>query len=318
MGFGMEALDTDGYVYCGGILEKLHHHLNWGPGISRYNYRLFELAKSFKPDILWIDNRSFVQPGTLHKISTECPHIKVMQLITDDPFGNRKLSWRLTHAAASMIDCHFVQRTTNIREFKSKGAKNVNICYRSFDPEFNRPVELKGDELNKYYCAVGFVGTYEEPRAAYISYLINNGVEVYVTGNDWPGQKYWDVIKPFYRGPSVYGDEYIKTLCGMDIALHFLRHINRDEQDSRTFEIPASKVFMIAEGSDVHKILFREDEEAVFFESKEELLAKVKLYLNDKKRRMEIAEKGYKRCYSSGYDHQSRLKEVVSTVTGIR
>jgi spore maturation protein CgeB len=75
---------------------------------------------------------------------------------------------------------------------------------------------------------------------------------------------------------------------------------------------------MIAEGSDVHKILFREDEEAVFFESKEELLAKVKLYLNDKKRRMEIAEKGYKRCYSSGYDHQSRLKEVVSTVTGIR
>jgi spore maturation protein CgeB len=69
----------------------------------------------------------------------------------------------------------------------------------------------------------------------------------------------------------VYEEEYIKTINGMEIALHFLRHGNRDEQDSRTFEIPACKVFMIAESSELHLQLFKENEEAVFFSSKKEL-----------------------------------------------
>ncbi|MBX2939213.1 MAG: glycosyltransferase [Ferruginibacter sp.] len=318
MGFQIIPLDIDSYVYCGGILEKFHHHFNWGPGINRYNRKIYELSREFIPDILWIDNRIFLQPGTLKKISSYIPEIKIVNVITDDPFGSRKYSWRLTHSTASLVDYHFVQRTTNLHELKSEGAKNVHICYRSFDPEFNRPIVLQGDDINKYSCQVGFVGTYEEDRASFIAHLILNGIAVYVTGNDWPDKKYWEIIEPYYKGPSVYGDAYIKTICGMDIALHFLRHMNRDEQDSRTFEIPASKVFMLAERSAVHEQLFRENEEAVFFDTKEELLIKVKMYLSDKTQRKQIAEKGYKRCYESGYDHQSRLKEIIQIVTGLR
>lgn len=314
----MMALDIDTIVYCGGLLEKLHHHFNVGPGISKYNSRLYDKSKLFKPDILWIDNRSFVQSATIKKLLKLNPEIKITQLITDDPFGKRKLSWRLTHQTASLIHFHFVQRTTNIAEFSSLGAQKVHICYRSFDPYFNRPIQLQEDDLLKYSCAVGFVGTYEEDRASFISYLIKNGIDVSVTGNDWPGKKYWDVIQPFYKGPSVYGEEYIKTLCGMDIALHFLRHMNRDEQDSRTFEIPASKVFMLAERSKVHEQLFEENKEAVFFSSKEELLVKVRQYLKDSTRRKEIAQKGYERCHQSGYDHRSRLQEVIQTITRLQ
>jgi spore maturation protein CgeB len=100
----------------------------------------------------------------------------------------------------------------------------------------------------------------------------------------------------------------------MEIALHFLRHGNRDEQDSRTFEIPACKIFMIAEKSLLHLQLFKENEEAVFFETKEELLEKVKFYRDNNEERERIAKNGYTRCISSGYDHRTRMEKVVQKI----
>ena len=112
----------------------------------------------------------------------------------------------------------FVQRKSNINELLNLGAKTVRVCYRSFDPQFNRPIVLESSDVTKFKTEVGFVGTYEENRASYIAYLIENGIPVSITGNDWPAKAYWNIIKPFYKGPSIYGDEYIKTINGMDIT----------------------------------------------------------------------------------------------------
>jgi spore maturation protein CgeB len=100
----------------------------------------------------------------------------------------------------------------------------------------------------------------------------------------------------------------------MEIALHFLRKGNRDLQDSRTFEIPACRVFMLAEYSEVHAALFEENKEAVFFRTKEELLQKVIYYKSESARRAAIAEAGYQRCFSGGYDHYHTLQRVLKTI----
>src|SRR5690606_19372291 len=140
------------------------------------------------------------------KIKSISTQTKLAGLITDDPFCKQKFTWRLTKTTAPLMDYIFVQRPENINEFKSIGAKNVGICYRSFDPEFNRPITLNELDKNKYGCRVGFVGTYEEDRASFIAFLIENGIKVNVTGDGWPGQKYWDLVKPFYKGASIYGE----------------------------------------------------------------------------------------------------------------
>jgi spore maturation protein CgeB len=122
------------------------------------------------------------------------------------------------------------------------------------------------------------------------------------------------MIEPFYQGESTYGESYIKTINGMDIALHFLRHGNRDEQDSRTFEIPACGVFMLAEKSDTHLSLFEDGNEAVFFNTKEQLLEKVKYFLEHEDERKAIARAGLARCLQSGYSHERRLSQVLHTI----
>ena len=313
---GAEAIDTDPFLlpkYISGI----QYHLNKGPGIFLLNRKIREAVRKRKYGIILVDNKPYLSEYTLQYVRKINPDIKIANVLTDDPFGSFTKSWRLLKKTVPLYDIFFVQRKVNIEELTNRGAKNIAVCYRSFDPEYNRPLLLDTDDQHKYRTPVGFAGTYEEERASYISYLIEQNIPVHVTGNDWPGGKYWEIIKPFYKGPSIYGEEYIKTINGMEIALHFLRHGNRDEQDSRTFEIPACKVFMLAEASEVHKELFRENEEAVFFSSKEELLDKVKYYLEAKVEREMIATGGYSRCFKSGYDHQSRMKQILFTINDL-
>lgn len=267
-----------------------------------------------KYDIVLVDNKPFLTSKTLRYIKTQQPAIKIANLLTDDPFGKFTKSWRLIKHTASLYDIFFVQRKINIRELENIGAGKVEICYRSFDPAYNRPLLLREQDYLLHHTPVGFIGTYEDVRASYIAFLIENNIAVNVTGNDWPGGAYWDIIQPHYKGPSIYGENYIKAINGMGIALHFLRHGNRDEQDSRTFEIPACKVFMLAERSEAHTGLFIENEEAVFFSSKEELLEKVNYYAREKRERERIALNGYAKCLSGGYDHISRMKKVLETI----
>jgi spore maturation protein CgeB len=309
---GVTGVNVDDYIY-NSVFKRIHYHFNAGPGIVRLNTAVKKIIRTNRFDIVFVDNRPFLTAATLNYIREKQPAARLATILTDDPNGRFKSGWQLLRNTASLYDLHFVQRQVNISELQSWGAKRVALCYRSFDPEFHRPLELNAEDLKKYGCQVGFIGSYEDVREDYICFLIDNGIAVQVTGNDWEKGKHWEKIKPYYKGPSVYGDEYIKHLNGMQIALHFLRHSNRDEQDSRTFEIPACGAFMIAERSAVHQQLFKENEEVVFFTSKEELLQKVVFYIAHSEARRQIAQEGYIRCTTSGYDHLSRMCYLLST-----
>ena len=308
-----EAINTDPYI-LNKYFIRFQHHLNIGPGITLLNATVREKLNITKYDIVLVDNKPYLTQKTLRRIKQQFPTTKIANLLTDDPFGKFSRSWRMFKKTAFLYDIAFVQREVNIHELKNIGVKNVALCYRSYDPEYNRPLPLNTADLEIHSTKVGFVGSYEEPRASFIAYLIENGISVSVTGAGWVDQPYWEAIKPFYKAPFVYGDDYIKALCGMDIALHFLRHANRDEQDSRTFEIPSSGVFMLAEKSNAHLSLFEDKKEAVFFETKEELLEKVNYYLAHEEERNRIALAGMERCKTSGYSHKDRLQYVVDKI----
>jgi len=309
----MVGINIDQYIYKGPFI-KLHHHLNIGPGVYSLNKKVIQNLKKNVADIIWIDNKSFLNSASLQQIKKLFPNTKIVNIVTDDITGRLRNQWRLSLVNAKYVDCFFVQRKVNIAELKKAGAQNVALCYRSYDPEFHRPVSLNREDILKYKSTVGFVGTYEKDREEYIAHLIQNNIPVSITGDGWPKGKQWNIIKPFYKGPSVYGEAYIKTINGMDIALHFLRHGNRDEQDSRTFEIPACGVFMLAEKSEVHESLFKDGKEAAFFTVKEQLLEKVNYYLRHEEERKAIAATGLARCKQSGYSHEERLKGVMRQI----
>lgn len=313
LGHNIEGIDIDPLIYKSRF-SRFHHHFNAGPGIYKINRLIIDKIVEIKPDLLLVDNKPFITSRTLKIIRKLQPSIKIVNLITDDPTGRYKYAWRLCLSTAKLYDFHFVQRKVNVQELLNAGARKVELCYRSFDPTFHRPIQLQQEDQKKYESNVGFIGTYEDVREEYVAYLIENKIPVSVTGDGWSKGKNWKLIEPYYNGPSIYGEAYIKTINGMKIALHFLRHANRDEQDSRTFEIPACGVFMLGESSDLHRMLFNENEEAVFFTTKKELLNKVQYYLLHDEERKRIARNGRERCIKSGYDHTSRLNQVIEVV----
>ena len=308
-----ESVDTDPYILAK-YISGFQHHLNIGPGVSLLNVEIRKRCRRKQYDIILVDNKPFLSRKTMKYIKQKNPDIKIANLLTDDPFGKFKRSWPVFKRTARFYDIIFVQRKVNISELKNLGVKRVEICYRSYDPAFHRPLQLTDDDLINYKSTVGFVGTYESFREEFVVYLIQNNIPVKITGDGWPKGKYWKLIEPNYQGNSTYGESYIKTINGMDIALHFLRHGNRDEQDSRTFEIPACGVFMLAEKSDTHLSLFEDGSEAVFFSTKEQLLEKVKYFLEHQDERKAIARAGLARCLQSGYSHEGRLSQVLHTI----
>lgn len=313
LGLDVYAVDIDKYIYQT-VFSSFHHRLNIGPGILKLNRELKTAIKKFAPGLIWVDNKPFVTAKLIKSNRRNFPNTKWINLVTDDPTGRYKKAWRIFKATAPLYDLHFVQRIENIKEVMAYGAQKVALCFRSFDPEFHRPMHITETEHGQFKTGVGFIGTYEQERENSIAVLISNGIAVQVTGDGWSKGKHWELIKPYYTGPSVYGEEYINRLNGMDIALHFLRHANRDGQDSRTFEIPACKVFMLAERSELHQQFFSEDEEAVFFGNDEELLSKVKYYLTNPALREQIAAAGYARSMQSGYSHKERLTDVLNKI----
>ena len=170
----------------------------------------------------------------------------------------------------------------------------------------------------KYRSEVCFIGSWEKEREKSLLHLVEKGIPVSIWGGGWDRGRYWSSLRSVWRGTAIYGQEYTKALCCAKICLCFLNKNNRDQQNSRTFEIPACGAFMLAERTAEHLRLFEEGKEAEFFSSDEELLEKAKYYLAREDLRNQIGKCGRQRCLQSGYRHQDRVRQMLGLVEQLR
>lgn len=296
------------------VIAKIIRIFNLAPGVAKLNAVIKQRVKQERFDLVWVDKGVSVRAETLRWIKRQQPECLLLHLNPDDPFGEFRRGWKVFLKAIPYYDAHFVARTQNVEEFKNMGGRDIYVYDRSFSRHLHHPLSIPHEERSVIGSKVGFIGSFAPARAGMIAYLINNGIPVAVWGDGWKGNQCWDIIKPHYRGRARYGEEYVRVLNSIDIALHFLRHENRDEQDSRTFEIPACGTFMLAERSPKHEQFFRENEEAVFFDTAEELLEKVRYYSANTDEIHSIAAAGYRRCLEDGYDHHNRIKAMLTKV----
>jgi len=295
----------------GRALIKLLQMFGIYPDFMGLNREIRTTVRSRSFDLIWVEKGIAIKPSTLNLIKKIHPLSRLTHLNPDDPFGSYRNGWGLFLRGLALYDVHFVARVPNVDEYIQHGGKNIHVYDRSFSLPLHRPMILSDDDRKRFAAPVGFIGSHALHRAHAIAHLIRNGIPVAVYGNGWIGSEAWETIRPNFRSKGLLADEYVKAINGMDIALHFLRRENRDEQDSRTFEIPACGVCMIAERSFKHEAFFRENEEAIFFDTQEELLEKVRYYLAHPSESRRIATAGRQRSLASGYDHHSRMKALL-------
>lgn len=208
---------------------------------------------------------------------------------------------------------HVTTKSYNVDELYNLGAKKVLFVNNAYAPEVHKPYELTTEEKNKYSADVSFIGAPEKERSDSILEIANAGIKIVIWGNGWA--KFISLHPNIIIKQGWFADEeYSKIICASKINLAFLRKVNRDLQTTRTMEIPACGGFMLAERTDEHFKLFKENEEAVFFSDNLELKNKTEYYLKNDDGRKRISENGMKRCIKSGYDNVTMIQKVIDSL----
>jgi hypothetical protein len=291
-----------------------------GPTINRLNRDLVKKAVEFGPQLIFIYRGTHITPRTLIKLKRALPACELFGYNNDDPFaaGHPPWLWRHFMKCVPIYDLVFAYRHHNLDDFIKFGAKRVELLRSWFVPELNHSVFLSAQDQSNYKCDVVFIGHYEnDGRLECLEDIVKAGYRLRVFGPPYEWDKLLlqsDVLEHLAPVHLVWNTDYSKAICGAKIALCFFSKLNRDTYTRRCFEIPATGTMLLSEYSDDMASLYETGKEADFFKSKQEMIGKIKFYLEDDNLRRQVAAGGQQRVINDGHDIVSRMAKVVAQV----
>jgi hypothetical protein len=313
LGHCVVPLNAFEYLPKNPLVEKITFRLAAGPGVERLNRDLLRLAEQEKPDLVWTDKLLSMQPKTLQKL--RAMGMATVSYMIDNPFGTRQdPGWRLYMKDIPYYDLHVVQRDANIADYKSRGARDVIKIQTAYEPTIHFPPPAGWSDADRDR-EVSFIGTPYDQRGAYLTRLWKEfGLPVTVSGGlVWKRHLSAEAVAAMYRGSGeLFREAYREGIWKSKINLSFLTHANKDEFAHKSFEIAACEGFLLVERSEGHLQRFVEDEEAVFFTTIEECVAKIRRYLPDEAARARIAAAGRARAVRSGYHNDRQVGLIVA------
>lgn len=319
VGFVKESADEHlpGVNYHPSFVDRVLHKLGFPRDRHQVNKKLLLELNKKAYQLLWVEKSLTLKSKALRKIKKLYPDLKIAWYSADDMFAKHNQSYYFVRSVP-LYDVIFTTKTYNCdqAELPSLGARCVIFVGKSFDKSLCTPVRVSEGDCRKLSTEVGFVGTFEHDRAEKMLFLAKHGVSVRIFGNGW-GAYVHKHPKLIVENKPVYGEDYQKIISLTKINLCFLRKINRDQQTSRSVEIPAMGAFMLAERTNEHLELFVEGKEADFFDinNPRELLEKIQYYLAHEDERKKIAVAGRERCLRSDYSHEARWRFMLDQVS---
>jgi spore maturation protein CgeB len=331
LGFVTRGIDTiEPWFQVGWAARQLQRRLEIGPAINKINRIVLEAAAEFAPSLVWAEKQEFLRLETvvrLKRLGARVVHF------TPDPYFS--VPWKRTRimdAALKGFDVLAYCKAYEKLEYEAIGPEVVYMPLGYCD-QIHRTIRTSDP---RWLSTVGFVGGWEPRRERLLGALVETGVDVKIWGKYWdllkngrPGLRrsiilnrlsardafprgYQRSISPALRGGEVYGDDYARAVSGARIGIGFLRKAWPDQHTTRTFEIPACGSMLLADRTDEHMRFFEEGTEAEFFDTKEELIDKVRFYTANEPARALIAEAGQARTEKSRYAYVHRITDMLA------
>jgi spore maturation protein CgeB len=272
-----------------------------------FNRTLLAEARRFHPDLMVVVKGAYIMPSTLRRIK-EGTEAVLINYATDDPFNRANATPDLLHGI-SAYDLYACTKRAIMDDVRRAGCRSVVHVMVGYKPSLHFPESpATDDEVRRFRSDVTLIGGADRDRLRDLKPLLAaRDVSLALYGGYWAQHRQ---TRSYARGFAV-GRDYRLALGGAKIALCLVRRANRDRHSMRSFEIPACGSFMLAERTDEHLAVFREDEEAVFFSSPDELLDKVRFYLAHDEIRQRIARAGHARVTTGGHTYRDRLREII-------
>ncbi|MEE3000828.1 MAG: glycosyltransferase [Pseudomonadota bacterium] len=268
-------------------------------------------------DILWLDAADMIKPSILCRARQLNRNLAVVWYSEDDMM-NPVLRTRQIEGILPLCDLWVTTKSFNahLEELPSLGVRNVFFVNNSCEPTLHRPVKITEQERLQFGSPISFIGSFEEPRAISILHLAKSGFNVRVWGNGWSD---WVGRHPNLRieNRPAYNDEFAKVISASSINLCFLREANRDLQTCRSVEIPACSGFMVHQRNSEIVEIYREEKEAIYFSSNDELVHVCSLWIDQDQQRTSIGEASRRRTMELDLTHKANIERIINSLDSI-
>ncbi len=247
-------------------------------GIAGMSENLVALVKKNKPDLLILNQNSVAADVVREALSNIT---KQMDTVTIAWMGDDHRTFDdQSQLLAPCLDYLITTNAAAISKYQQLGFSGKIIKSQwACNPYayFPMPAARRRD--------MSFIGMAKDDRATVITLLREQGLKIEVFGRNWP------------NGMDIPLQEMVRIFCESRINLNItslaspaLQHIN-----SRIFEVPGCRGFLITSTAKDLERYYIPDEEIVVASSIEELTDKARHYLSHDTEREAIARRGYQR-----------------------
>jgi hypothetical protein len=282
--------------------------------IAKLNNSMINTFRDNLPTAVFFHRPELVISESLRIMKTIKPDVVLILYHNDNPFLGLTNRIKMRHYLASIpfADVTLVYRPSNLEDARRYGARYVELFLPYYVSYLHKPIRPSS---SKESFDVIYIGHYEaDGREKLLDYLVQNGVRIRIFGTGWEKtrKKYSWLDRMDIRRVSNF--EYSRLLCASQIALVFLSSRHRDVYTRRCFEITACGTLMMAPRTHELEQLFTDGKEAIYYDSKEDLLEKIHYYLMNNDDRYMISQAGRHRCVNDGQDEVARARQIIETI----
>jgi spore maturation protein CgeB len=265
--------------------------------------QILATCDTFQPDVLIATGMAPVTATILQ--GCRAKKIPAANFSTDDPFSriSRRAGWFLQ--ALREYDVVFSPRRANLTELEQHGCRAVKYLPFAYDSDLFFPEPAAAGMASDLL----FAGQADRERVPFLSAALKAGFQVRLYGDGWNAH-------PATRGISL-GQADTPTLrraiSACRVALGGVRHVNRDGNSMRTFEIPAVGACLLAEDTAEHREIYGAEGECVwYYQTPEEMVTKTKTLLADPRLREQLKSQVYQRITQGHHTYGDRLQAMLA------
>jgi hypothetical protein len=298
------------------LYGRLHFHTGYYfLQKSVFSWLISIIHNSSAIDLIWVDSGELFGSNTLLLLKTL--DVPVVLFNHDDPTGVRDgKRFASLKKSLPMYDLVTAVRDETEKELLAVCKGKVLKIWRTYDEVAHSHAAIIKPLPEEYVSDICFIGTWmrNENRDQFLLELVNHGFNVAIWGGRWQKSPLWSQLKPYWRGNALTGSDYVSAIQGAKICLGLLSKGNRDLHTTRTMEIPYAGGLFCAERTSEHLQLYREDEEAVFWEDVNECADKCRNLLAYPEKREQIRLAGMSRVLKNKVGNEDICRQILGEV----
>lgn len=298
--------------HYGPINNRYTHRFLWRLFARPLQSEFMDVVDEEDPDLLLIFKGWFFKPETIKEIQRRHPDTPIFCYNQENPFRDEfAYSNQWIVGSIPLYDAYFTWGEFLVEHLKEAGANRVTHVPFAHDPGLHYPVEVTGEDQERFGSDIAFIGTWSEKREEYINALLDNDIQVW--GNMW--RRADADVQGVCTHEAVYGEDFSKVCNSSKVVVDILREQMVPSHSMKCFEIPACGAFFTCNPGHELDQFYDIGEEIVTFETPEDLGGQVEYYLNHDNERARIAERGQERVQEHTYER--RAKTILDVYTNL-